>query len=207
MIDDVVMSQWLFDQQQPVLVELRQVLSMIKRIDAIRVYLEHDVRPGCAHRTRRFDIPTRFDFQFNALIACIDIGTHDLQERIDVLLDADRHPDTDRLAYATKHRLEALLLGMPKPVPHRKFEPRLGDAIGTHIGKNALDVIRVSDVVLHQHRCKDITQHNHCRGSGFFVVPRSGADRTFAPACYPICIDTHQDGITACFTPATCFER
>ena len=66
MVDNIIVSEWLFDEQQPKLIELGEVLSIIEGVDAIGINLEQNVGPGIAHRTRGLNIPTGFDFEFDA---------------------------------------------------------------------------------------------------------------------------------------------
>ena len=89
MIDNLIVSEWLFDHHQVKLVERLQSIHIVKSVCGVGIRHELDLWKAGTDLTDNVDVPTRLDLHFDALIACRKLG-FDLGEKlIDRVLDPD----------------------------------------------------------------------------------------------------------------------
>ena len=72
-VDDVVVSEWLLDEEKVEPVELLEKREVFKGVGGVGVDLERDVGIAFAHLFNDVDIPTGRDLEFDASIAFVEI--------------------------------------------------------------------------------------------------------------------------------------
>ena len=69
MIVDVVIPQRLLDHQQVELVEIAQVLHLVKGVGRVRIAAQGDIRPTRANAFQHVHVPPRFHLHLNPAIS------------------------------------------------------------------------------------------------------------------------------------------
>src|ERR1700680_2203852 len=116
---DLVLGQWLLDEQEVERIELGEMLCVRKRIRGIGVHLERDVAKSIAHRTNGFDIPTRHYLQLDAPVALFQVTAHGHEQVGNRAVDADRHAAIDRVPYGAQMACERNSLCPELRIEHR----------------------------------------------------------------------------------------
>ena len=95
MVDDVVVSQRLFDHHQVQLVERAQSGDMrriFQRVRGIGVGHEQCLRPTLAYRAQVSQVAARSDLHLDALVALIEVVLDLLEDAVYGRFDAQAHP-------------------------------------------------------------------------------------------------------------------
>ena len=201
-IEDVIVIQRLFVEEQVELVQLGQVIGVGEVIDAVAVDLQHEIGPTISDGGGWFDVPARFDLDFDAFVAFGQVAVDAFQERGNVLFDADADADLHTIPRTAQELGQAHVLHAGKEIPHGELKAGFGHAIGAHACEDPAHVLGRGDVGGQQHRPQELLLHQPRRLVGFLVVPGAVAHRRLAPAGHAVGVHAHDDGIAAVVIPA-----
>ena len=119
---DVGLAQWLFDEQEPKVVQLLQVSGVNQGVRGVGVDLEQEVvTEFLSHSRNGFDVLARLDLELDAGVALFHVPANDLEEFGDGVLDSHAHTGWNRVRHATQVVLEGQPRGLQLRVQDRHF--------------------------------------------------------------------------------------
>ena len=139
---DVVVGQGLLDQQEVESVEVRQMFSVIQRVDAVGVNLKPQVGPSFAYRPRRGEIPPRFNLELDPLVARCNITRHDTQQAVEVRLHPNADAHLNLRARAAKHLAQTATRQASEEIPGGELKTGLRHPVPAHLRVASSHILR-----------------------------------------------------------------
>ena len=190
---DVVLGEWLLDQQQVVIVESPQVIEVEQRVRGVRVDLEQGIRcQKFAHRGHRLEVPPGFDLELDAAIALGNVESDLVEQRGDRRGDAHRDAAVHLGALGPEVTGKAGVCGAQLCIEHGRFDDGLGHPMPDHEREESGDTLGRDVVGREKRRRKVVADHVFAAVDVFARIDRIGARDAFSPAVTDIRSHAHQ---------------
>ena len=152
-IDDVVVSERLFDHHRRVCVDALEQRRIRERVRRVRVQHERQVGKLVSDRLRDRGVPARLDLHLHALVTGGELAADRCEQLVDRRLDADRDATQDPVARAAEQLRERAAVALREEVPDRLRHAVLADP-----GDDALGVLGLMQLGRHQRGDDDLVQ-------------------------------------------------
>src|SRR4051812_42624587 len=124
MVDDVIVSERLLDEQQVEYVELLKKGEISERVRRVGVDLKGQIGVSLADPAHHLDIVAGTDFELDPSIALVHELVNPLEEDFDRWLDSETDAGEDLVARAAEHFRQRSPSTFPKCIPTSHFQPR-----------------------------------------------------------------------------------
>ena len=144
MVDDVVVRQRLFDQQQVEGVELLERGEVVQRVSRVGIDLQRDRGIALANPPDHVHVPPGPDLELDAAVSLVQELIDLIEQDFDVRLDAQADAGKDLGPRATQQFVQRFFLAPCERIPASHFQAGPGEGVPLH---QAIEPVSSSMVV------------------------------------------------------------